>query len=86
MYHIWRNIVVVTKITMTLNVSDNGKQKMKFEIDQCYARNADGQIIRMKMYEWVDIMSQEMNGYDGCNQSTGSNGSVIGDKSDRNCQ
>lgn len=62
---------------MALNVNGNGMQEMKFEIDQCYANDVDGQIIRMKKSVWVDTMLHEMNGYDGCHQSTGSSGTVI---------
>lgn len=62
---------------MALNVNGNGMHGMKFEIDQCYANDVDGQIIRMKKNVWVDAMSHEMNGYDGCDQSIGSNGTVI---------
>lgn len=45
--NIWQNIGVIIKITISLNVSTDRNLEMKFEIDQCYAKDADGQIIRM---------------------------------------
>lgn len=58
---------------MVLNVIVNGNQKMKFQIDQCYAKDADGQTIHLKMFELAVIISHGMNGHDGCHQSTGCN-------------
>lgn len=62
---------------MASNAGDNGNQGIKRKIAQCSAKNAAGQIIPTKMFELAGILSPATNGHDGCDQSTGTNSTVI---------